>query len=67
MQCISRIDVLSFFDLLAYLDQPSTSRRRSFHEESILNKVSTLLQFEKKWKNQWADTVGASLDAAKIL
>ncbi|CDH50784.1 predicted protein [Lichtheimia corymbifera JMRC:FSU:9682] len=50
-----------------YLDQPSTSRRRSFHEESILNKVSTLLQFEKKWKNQWADTVGASLDAAKIL
>lgn len=53
--------------LLAYLEQPSTSRRRSFHEESILNKVSTLLQYEKKWKDQWADNIGASLDAAKIL
>ncbi|CDS11765.1 hypothetical protein LRAMOSA04028 [Lichtheimia ramosa] len=50
-----------------YLEQPSTSRRRSFHEESILNKVSTLLQYEKKWKDQWADNIGASLDAAKIL
>ncbi|KAI7886079.1 hypothetical protein K492DRAFT_83619 [Lichtheimia hyalospora FSU 10163] len=50
-----------------YLDQSSKSRRRSFSEEPILNKVSTLMQFEKKWKNEWADNIGASLDAAKIL
>ncbi|KAI9315316.1 hypothetical protein BX666DRAFT_1961489 [Dichotomocladium elegans] len=42
-------------------------RRRSFNEESILTKVNSLLQHEKRWKEKWNSDFGASIDAIKVI
>ncbi|KAI8138964.1 hypothetical protein BJV82DRAFT_716952 [Fennellomyces sp. T-0311] len=51
----------------AHIDSPPGMRRRSFEDSSLLTKVSTVLQYDKKSTEQWSDNFNSILDAARAL
>ncbi|KAI7856812.1 hypothetical protein BDC45DRAFT_50541 [Circinella umbellata] len=51
----------------AKLDSLPGLRRRSFQGSSMLTKVNAILEYEKKWTEQWSNNFNSILDAAYTL